>query len=491
MSETNSCNRRDFIKKAGLIGGVFSLAGSGIAGLAAGASKESYTGWGRTAYGKDQFFNRKPFCVDIPTYEKVGEPVRIGYVEDLFNRIGTLRRLTMAPPGGTPRWDFYQGAEALPEPLRSYYLEHPGALDEYRMAMDKAREQRANWPKYREDHMLAEAYSAAHASFLSGPGSFPAQPQGPPEENDYRGVQERILDLKSPQHGSELVKQIAHTFGASLVGICPLKEEWVTQGSLRGVGRTDFDVPAHWKNVIVVAVPHEWDSMYANPIYGNSYDAYSRLRFIVGKLEVFIKQIGFPARAQFPPTSYEIAMPPVAIDAGLGEQGRHGVLITPELGANTRLAAVITNMPLEPDKPIDVGIKKFCNKCKICAEECPSGAIAFSDEPETISRGYKRWGIEQEKCYKVWNSVATSHARGCRVCIAVCPYSRKRNWMHNIVRVADPRDPTGLFASGMLAMQKNFFSYPGGEAYLPPPDGSNKTYIDPPKWLKTDEWFNR
>lgn len=194
---------------------------------------------------------------------------------------------------------------------------------------------------------------------------------------------------------------------------------------------------------MVIAIPYEWDSMYANPTYGTSYDAYSMLRFITGKLE-----------------------------------------------ANTRTAAVTTDMPLEPDKPIDVGIKKFCDKCKICAEECPSGAISFSDRPDKDVRGYRRWGIDQEKCYTIWNSVATSHSRGCRVCLAVCPYSRKRNWVHNIVRQVDPRDPTGLFAPAMLAMQKKFFDYPGAQEYLPPPDGSNKTYLDPPKWLRTDEWFD-
>lgn len=34
-------------------------------------------------------------------------------------------------------------------------------------------------------------------------------------------------------------------------------------------------------------------------------------------------------------------------------------------------------MPIEPDKPVDLGIKRFCDKCKICAEECPSKAISF------------------------------------------------------------------------------------------------------------------
>ena len=79
-------NRRDFLKKAGLIGGALSLAGAAVSGFGAGSSRDSYTGWGRTAYGGDQFFNRKPFFTDNPIYEQSGTPRRIEYIEDLFKR---------------------------------------------------------------------------------------------------------------------------------------------------------------------------------------------------------------------------------------------------------------------------------------------------------------------------------------------------------------------------------------------------------------------
>ncbi len=483
-------DRRGFIKTLGLAGGVLSLGGAAGAGLAAGKNKVSHTGYGRTAYGEDQFFKRKPFLVDFPTYEKVAKPRRIGYVENLFKRNGELYRLLYPRNKNAPKWSFEMGIDALPEPLKNYYQSNPGALEEFRKSMQKAREQRKNWEKYEKKYLLADAWSNAHASPLHGRGAFPPQPEGPPEKWDFKGVRETKFEFKSKKHASELIKKITHSFGASLVGVTKLKKEWVYQGYLRGVGKTDFEVPKHWKNIIVIAVPHEWDSLYANPTYGTSYDAYSRLRFIAGKLEVFIKEIGYAARSHVPPTSYEIAMPPVAIDAGLGEQGRHGVLITPELGANTRLAAVTTNMPLEPDKPIDIGIKEFCNKCKICAEECPSGAISFDNYPETIVRGYKRWKIDQDKCFTVWNSVATSHSRGCRVCLAVCPYSRKNNWIHTIAREVDPRDPSGIFSTALLGMQKKFFKYHGGQEYLPPPDGNNKTFNEAPDWLRTEEWYD-
>ncbi|NOQ25069.1 MAG: reductive dehalogenase [Bacteroidales bacterium] len=483
-------DRRKFIKTAGLVGGALSLFGAAGAGLAAGKDKDSHTGYGRKFYGEDQFFNRKPFLVDKPTYETIGTPKRIQYIENIFKRNGEMYRLMYPRDKSVPKWSLDQGYETLPEPLKNYYTKDPIAFDEFKKAIKKSEEQHENWPKYKDQYILADAWSTAHSSTMRGRDSFPPEPQDKPEVSDFKGIETEAMELKSPKHGSELIKKIAHSFGATLVGITAVKEEWIYQGYLRGVGKTNFEAPKHWKYAIVIAVPHEWDAMYANPTYGTSYDAYSMLRYISGKLTVFLKEIGYSARAHVPPTSYDIIMPPLAIDAGLGEQGRNGILVTPELGANTRLAAVTTDMPIEPDKPIDIGIKDFCSKCKICADECPSGAISFTDEPEEVIRGFKRWRINHDKCYTVWNSVATSHSRGCRVCLAVCPYSRKNNWIHNIVREVDPRDPTGLFSSGMLAMQKKFFKYHGGQEYLPPPDGNNKTYNEAPDWLRSEEWFN-
>ena len=482
-------DRRKFIKSAGLAGGALSLVGVAGAGYSAGADKDSYTGYGRTAYGEDQFFNRKPFFVDKPTYIKEGKAVRITAVEDIFKRNGELSRLMFSRDGREPAWKPADGIEALPSHLQSYYRDNPGALEEFMKAMQKGREQRANWEKYRDKYFIADAWSTAHSSPMRGRGSFPPEPRGRPEESDFRGVNDTRLKFKSPNHASELIKKISYSFGASLVGIAKVKKEWVYQGSLRGVGREDYEVPSHWKYAIVIAVPHEWDSMYANPTYGTSYDAYSRLRFIAGKMEAFIRELGYSSRSHVPPTSYDLVMPPLAIDAGLGEQGRNGILVSPELGANTRLAAITTDIPLEADRPIDIGVSRFCEKCKICADECTSGAIAFTDKAETVVRGYRRWKIDQNKCFTIWNSVATSHARGCRVCLSVCPYSRKNNWVHDFAREADPRDPTGLVASGLLAMQKKFFNYPGGQEYLPPPDGSNSTFGEAPEWLRTEEWF--
>ena len=50
---------------------------------------------------------------------------------------------------------------------------------------------------------------------------------------------------------------------------------------------------------------------------------------------------------------------PIAIDAGLGELGRNGLLVTPKYGPRVRLAKILTNMPLVPDSPIRFGVTEF------------------------------------------------------------------------------------------------------------------------------------
>ncbi len=81
-------DRRKFLKYTGLAGGTLALGGIASAGYMAGADKDGHTGFGRTYYGKDQFFNRKPFLVEKPTYEITGPAKRVQYIENLFRLNG-------------------------------------------------------------------------------------------------------------------------------------------------------------------------------------------------------------------------------------------------------------------------------------------------------------------------------------------------------------------------------------------------------------------
>jgi epoxyqueuosine reductase QueG len=57
--------------------------------------------------------------------------------------------------------------------------------------------------------------------------------------------------------------------------------------------------------------------------------------------------------------------------AGLGWMGRNNLLVNKEFGSQFRLVGILTNLPLEIDKPAE----ENCRDCRLCIEVCPVGAI--------------------------------------------------------------------------------------------------------------------
>lgn len=290
LAFADSGAQRSILKAAGALAAILGLVGVAVAGYAAGRGYDGYTGWERHNLGAGQFYNRKPFRKDSPTYGVTDETIRLKWEDILFNRLTSIRDLMRPPDGREPRWVPSMGIENLPEPLKTFFKDQP---ERYRLTLksfELMEQQKANWENFNVQFAIADAWSNAHASVYQDQSGefdfkrfFPPEPDRPPEEWDFRGIRRGSpLPFKSPRHASQLIKKIAHTFGATLVGITKLNPDWCYQGFLRGVGRVDYDIPAHWEYAIVLVTPHEWDAFYANPTYGTSYDAYSRERFIAG-----------------------------------------------------------------------------------------------------------------------------------------------------------------------------------------------------------------
>ncbi len=121
-------------------------------------------------------------------------------------------------------------------------------------------------------------------------------------------------------------------------------------------------------------------------------------------------------------------MPPLAADAGLGEVGRIGYLMTKDFGPRVRLSAVTTDIPLIPDKPVDIGAEDFCRICKKCATTCPSRSIPLEDDM-TEFNGSLRWKTNAETCFAYWGRIGTD----CCICMKVCPWSHARTWPHRLI----------------------------------------------------------
>jgi len=236
---------------------------------------------------------------------------------------------------------------------------------------------------------------------------------------------------------SERIKQVARFYGADLVGICEIDQRWVYSHYFdRATGAYgQLDIP--YKYAIVMGIEMDWAEINTSPGFGASAAvalAYSKMAELSATLAKYIRALGYPAVPSGNDTAQSI---PLAIDAGLGELGRLGLLVSPEFGPRQRLCKVFTDLPLVPDQPIDFGLQKFCENCKFCAHNCPVKAIPFGDrftEPTSISNrtGILRWTVDVGKCFQFWvaNGGSVASLSDCANCVRACPWSSPvRRWL--------------------------------------------------------------
>ena len=137
------------------------------------------------------------------------------------------------------------------------------------------------------------------------------------------------------------------------------------------------------------------------------------------RLANYILKRGYYAKAYPGPYASALNMIPAAIDAGLGELGKHGSMINREYGSSFRLSAVTTDMPLVADRPDEFGADDYCTRCEACVRACPPDAIFNTKQ---VVRGVEKWYVDFDKCIPYFGETF-----GCGICIARCPFSRPGN----------------------------------------------------------------
>lgn len=209
---------------------------------------------------------------------------------------------------------------------------------------------------------------------------------------------------------TRFIKDLALEMGADQVGVAEFDER------LRFTNGEDV---GH-KYVIVFAMRMRYD--YMADIGPRSQDEVHRVYYQLDDLGVRLAhQIGaFGYSARMQPNGGDIPIIAFAWQAGLGELGKHGSLISPELGSSFRLCAVTTDMPLVVDGPQDYGIDEICTNCSICSRFCPGDAI--SDQKE-VNNGVTRWRIDTPKCEPYFHELF-----GCKICLMVCPFNARGSY---------------------------------------------------------------
>ncbi len=298
--------------------------------------------------------------------------------------------------------------------------------------------------------------------------------------NRHLGVPERVRPRVSEdkielslEEATERIKGYALRFGADLVGITEINPLWMY--THRGIPHPQVqeewgqELKAEHKYAIVFAVEMDIEMIGAGPHTPSAMESmrkYSDGTFIAAQLAAYIANMGYSATANHL-SYYEGNLVPLAADAGLGEVGRIGYLMTKEFGARQRLGAVTTDLPLIPDKPVDIGVENFCDICKKCAVCCPGDSIPDDDLCEV--NGTLRWKLDAESCFDYWGKVGTE----CCICMRVCPWSHARTFPHQLIVWLITRNKTS----------RRIFSYMDDIFY-----GKKPGPKAPPKWANFTEW---
>lgn len=238
----------------------------------------------------------------------------------------------------------------------------------------------------------------------------------------------------SPEKATLIVKNFAKHIGADLVGITKINPDLIysNQGEIHynkdDWGREIKDLPPYavvmateMNHGHVISAPH-------TPTVAESAHLYAKGAYLSTLLSKWFSHMGYKGIAEHS-RNYDLPLPPLAADAGLGEIGRQGYLIAPKFGARVRLFAVLTDMPLIADKPISLGVEEFCENCKKCADSCPSKSIPQGKK--VICNGFEKWKLDEDSCFDYWSKVGTD----CSICMAICPFSRPDTLLHKFVRI--------------------------------------------------------
>jgi ferredoxin len=240
------------------------------------------------------------------------------------------------------------------------------------------------------------------------------------------GPDDRV-PVESPDEMSREIKHVAKVFGADLVGVTAYDERWVYTHAYSRQGETEKaqELPSDLPHVIVIA--QQMDQALIDTVpsalsgtatgIGYSYDT-----LVLLGLTQYVINLGYRAVATMNDTALAI---PYALKAGLGEYGRHGLLITEEFGPRVRIGKIFTDLPLTHDQPKSFGVTEFCEICRRCSDACPVNAIPDGPPSAEVHnrsniRGVRKWTVDAEPCFRFWSNQNSD----CSICVRVCPFNR-------------------------------------------------------------------
>lgn len=157
------------------------------------------------------------------------------------------------------------------------------------------------------------------------------------------------------------------------------------------------------------------------------------LRERLAQLEQFIKELVPEARLRSMVDTGELVDRAVAERAGIGWSAKNCSIITPEFGSYVYLGEMITNIPFQPDKPIE----DECGDCTLCLDVCPTGALIQGGQLDA-QRCIAFLTQTKKPVPEEFRKEFGNRLYGCDTCQTICPKNRKRYNLHQEAFQPDP-----------------------------------------------------
>jgi hypothetical protein len=220
-------------------------------------------------------------------------------------------------------------------------------------------------------------------------------------------------EFPDPESAAELISEFAKAVGTDLVGFTKINENFIFKGTV-----------VEYENCVILGKEMDYDLIQTAPDPPSGVEvlrAYWRLGDIACKVAEFIRSLGYQAQAHHP--RRYVGFPPdilhtvAALEAGFGEVGRHGLLITEEYGPRVRVATITTDLELPEGRRKRFGVEEFCEGCHVCQEACQGNAIPRRKE---LVRGHLKYTINPYKCLEEF-----AKYDGCNLCVAKCVFNKR------------------------------------------------------------------
>ena len=264
---------------------------------------------------------------------------------------------------------------------------------------------------------------------------------------------------------TDLIKNKAKELGYLEVGLTNYDHRYEFQS------KRDF---ARYPTAICLAYEQDFEptqtipSVDAEIVHSSTYRTQAAAGLELGN---YIRSLGYHAQVIH---SSDATGPviPMFVEAGLGQLGACGYLLTPHEGSRNRLMMLTTDAKVTNDEPVDYGIHAFCQVCQVCVNRCPGRALMRD----------KIWwrGLEKNKLYFKRCLPVMARYLGCGVCMKTCPIQKYglKNVMDHYAETGQvlgkgthdlegyTLEGKGYFGPGELPVfDRGFFNMPHGNEY--------------------------